>query len=83
MEYRSRSLLDALEEPVRRRRHRPHPHPHPHQAPPADPSLWELSEEGYVLRRYEGGETELPWNEIRDGLRLSCWKGIQWLFGLR
>jgi len=75
MEYRSRSLWDALEEPVRRRRH-------PHQAPPADPSLWDPSDEGYVRRRYEGGETELPWNEIRDGLRLSCWKGIQWLFGL-
>ena len=78
MEYRSRSLWDALEEPVRR-----HRHPHPHQAPLAGPSLWESSEEGYVRRRYEGGETELPWKEIGDGLRLSCWKGIQWLFGLR
>jgi len=76
MEYRSRSLWDALEEPVRR-------HPHRHRVPPAVPSLWDQSEEGYVRRQYEGGETELPWNEIGDGLRLSCWKGIQWLFGLR
>ena len=80
MEYRSRSLWDALEEPVRRRQHRV-PSLSPSPSPPRP--LWDHAQEGYQRRLYEGEETELPWNEIGDGLRLSCWKGFQWLFGLR